>query len=73
MLPKVFKPSGLYDLIRIGKNNDGGYLICKNSLTQSEYLVSFGINNDFSFEEQFFKYKKKKLLPLIQLLQINFL
>ncbi len=62
MLPKIFKPSGLYDLIRIGKNNDGGYLICKNSLTQSEYLVSFGINNDFSFEEQFFKYKKKKVI-----------
>ena len=29
MLPKEFKPDALFDLLRVGKNNDGGYLICK--------------------------------------------
>jgi hypothetical protein len=32
-----------YPKIRIGKNNDGGYLVEKNSLLNSESLVSFGI------------------------------
>jgi hypothetical protein len=59
MLPKTFRPKGLYDLIRIGKENDGGYLVGKNSVLKSEYLISFGINDDWSFEEQFRKYNSK--------------
>ncbi len=51
MLPKEFKPKGLFDLVRVGKDNDGGYLICKKSLKETEYLLSFGISDDFSFEE----------------------
>ena len=58
MLPLSFKPKELFDLVRIGKNNDGGYLVCKNSLKETELLISFGIGNDFSFEENFFKLKK---------------
>ena len=61
MLPKEFIPGGLYDLIRLGKNNDGGYLVCKNSIEVSDYLISFGISDDFSFEEDF---KDKKNIPI---------
>ncbi len=53
MLPKEFKPDGLYELVRLGKNNDGGYLVCKNSIEVSDYLISFGISDDFSFEVDF--------------------
>ena len=35
MLPKEFKPTYQYDLIRLGKDNDGGYLVEKNSLLNS--------------------------------------
>ena len=56
MLPNEFKPRGLYDLIRFGKDNDGGYLIGRNSALKSEYLISFGINDDWSFEEHLQKY-----------------
>ena len=42
MLPAKLKPKKLYDLIRLGKNNDGGYLVCKksikDSITQIEYF-----------------------------------
>ena len=61
MLTKEFKPGGLYDLVRLGKNNDGGYLVCKNSITETDCLISFGINDDFSFEEDF---KNKKNIPI---------
>lgn len=62
MLPEEFKPEGLFDLVRVGKNNDGGYLICKKNLEKSEYLLSFGISDDFSFEEDFKKYKNIKII-----------
>ena len=53
MLPKELKPKSLFNLIRLGKDNDGGYLICKHSLEEASCLVSFGIDDDFSFEEDF--------------------
>ena len=57
MIPKELKPNSLYDLIRVGKDNDGGYLVCRNSVNNSDILISFGISDDFSFEEQFQKLK----------------
>ena len=39
MLPKIFKPNNEYDLIRVGSNNDGGYLVEKNSLFETKYLI----------------------------------
>ena len=61
MIPKELKPGNLFNLIRLGKNNDGGYLICKNSLEKSNCLVSFGISDDFSFEEDFKKLNNIKV------------
>ena len=53
MLPKQFKPNHLYELIRLGRNNDGGYVAGKNSVINSSALISFGINDDCSFEKDF--------------------
>jgi hypothetical protein len=58
MLPKQFKPKHKYNLIRIGRNNDGGYLVEKDSISKSNSLVSFGIGLDWSFEKDFFNYRK---------------
>ena len=55
VLPKNFKPDGAFDLIRIGKDNDGGYLVDRNSIKKSNGLISFGINTDWSFEKHFLK------------------
>lgn len=57
---KDFKPEKLYDLIRIGRNRDGGYLVGKNSLEKSKRLISFGIGDDCSFEKDFLE--KNKIL-----------
>ena len=57
MLPKIFKPKNEYHLIRLGKDNDGGYLVEKESLAEAKSLVSFGIAFDWSFEKHFSKLK----------------
>jgi hypothetical protein len=49
-LPHSFKPRHKIKLIRIGKNNDGGYLVGNKSLITSKYLISLGISDDWSFE-----------------------
>ena len=53
MLPKIFKPNNEYELIRIGSNNDGGYLVEKNSLLETKCLISFGLGLNWSFEKHF--------------------
>tara|TARA_B100001063_G_C16622852_1_gene481640 strand:+ start:18 stop:809 length:792 start_codon:yes stop_codon:yes gene_type:complete len=53
VLPEKFRPNHNYDLIRIGKENDGGYLVSKKSLNNSELLISAGISWDYSFESDY--------------------
>jgi len=50
-LPSFLKPETSYDLVRVGKDNDGGYLAEKNSIYNSKYLISLGIFDDWSFEK----------------------
>jgi FkbM family methyltransferase len=54
-LPSIFKPKKNYKLERIGRSNDGGYLVTKSSIIQSNVLISFGISSDCSFEDDFVK------------------
>ena len=51
MLPKNFRPKGLYDLIRLGSDHDGGYLVDPNSVQESKALLALGIGKNWSFEE----------------------
>jgi len=53
-LPKFFRPLHKTNLVRIGKDNDGGYLIGEESINNTKILQSFGVNDDWSFEEDFF-------------------
>ena len=52
-LPLFLKPKYETTLVRIGKKNDGGYSIGKNSLENTKKLFSFGLNDDWSFDEEF--------------------
>ena len=40
MLPIEFKPQKQYELIRLGQNNDGGYLVDKKSLNDSLFKTN---------------------------------
>ena len=42
-------------LIRLGNKGDGGYVIPKKLIKETESLISLGISNDWSFEEDFKK------------------
>ena len=54
-LIKLFRPHDLgYNLIRIGDNKDGGYLV-PNCLDDIKFCFSIGIDDKFSFEENLFK------------------
>lgn len=52
---KKLKPIETSDLIRIGRANDGGYVIPKKVFSISDGLLSYGINKDWSFEKDFWK------------------
>lgn len=54
-LIKLFRPYNLgYNLIRIGDEKDGGYLI-PNCLDDIKFCFSIGVDNKFSFEKNLFK------------------
>lgn len=53
VLPKHFEPVGCSRLVRIGRNGDGGYLVCEENASDTDVLLSFGVSDDWSFEEAF--------------------
>ena len=60
-LPSFLKPIYETDLIRVGNKKDGGYLIPSKSLKKTKILYSFGLETDWSFEEDFFKLTNSKI------------
>jgi hypothetical protein len=59
MLPKFLKPNQEYDLIRLGQDNDGGYLVEKKSILDSRCLITLGLGYDWSFEKAYSEYQEK--------------
>ena len=57
-------PLRVKKLIRLGRNFDGGYLVCENTLKYCENLITFGVGDDLSFEIDFYKKVKKKKIYL---------
>ena len=56
MLKKFLKPKYKVDLVRLGNNFDGGYLIPKKVIKKTKTLLSFGLADDWSFERDFKKH-----------------
>jgi len=54
-LPRIFQPYQCDELIRLGKANDGGYLVNARDIDRAKVLISFGIGTDDSFEKAFAK------------------
>ena len=52
---KCLRPIAYENLIRIGRSNDGGYVIPEKIFSICDGLLSYGINKDWSFEKDFWK------------------
>lgn len=48
---KILRPIEFPGLIRVGRHVDGGYVVPQSVVDSINVLVSFGVNDDWSFEE----------------------
>lgn len=55
ILPKFFATKKCESLVRLGRSNDGGYLVCETDIKRSDFLLGFGLSDDWSFEADFLK------------------
>lgn len=56
------KPIGIKEKIRIGNTYDGGYVVYKNILPQTDILVSYGVGWDTAFEDHFNRFTNSPVL-----------
>ena len=61
MLTNIFKPKHEYDLIRLGGNYDGGYLVERSSIEKSKSLVTLGLGYEWTFEKDYYKLYRKPI------------
>lgn len=52
-LPFALQPVSCDSLIRLGKDFDGGYVIDSRNISSTDILIGLGMNDDWSFEEDF--------------------
>ena len=62
VLPEWLRPCKVEKLIRLGRDNDGGYLIDFANLVDTDLVLSFGVYDDWSFEEQFRSFRNVPIL-----------
>jgi hypothetical protein len=53
MLPASWKPVAVGPLVRVGAAHDGGYVLAEAALKETSLLLSMGLSDDWSFEEDF--------------------
>lgn len=61
-LPTFLKFKSAEDLIRVGRSNDGGYLVSAADVVQADGLISVGMADDWSFEADFLKKNMVRLV-----------
>jgi len=55
VLPAAFRPAKLPGLVRLGSDAGGGYVVSEQDVLNSDFLLSCGLNDDWSFEADFIK------------------
>ena len=58
MIPSFLKPyhTNLSNLIRIGRESDGGYVIDKRVIYKTKTIITCGLEAEWSFEKEFQKF-----------------
>ncbi len=70
---KFLRPFKVKKLIRLGRNYDGGYLVCNETLKICENLITLGVGDDVSFEIDFEKKINSKTISMYDHTVNNFL
>lgn len=52
-LPLALQPYKTDELVRLGAKADGGYVLDKKAIQSAKFLLSCGVNEDWTFEENF--------------------
>lgn len=60
-LPSAWMPRHRDNLVRLGSDHDGGYIVTENIIGLTDFLVGLGIGTDWAFEADFYK---RKGIPL---------
>ena len=50
---ELLRPVDVRDLVRLGRNRDGGYVVSRRAVAATRALVGIGVNDEWSFEEAF--------------------
>jgi len=56
---KYILPLKCEDLIRLGNKSDSGYIVSKSAIKNSNTMISLGMANNWSFENEFLKINQK--------------
>lgn len=66
-------PLKVKKMIRMGRDFDGGYIVCADTLKKCKNLISLGVGDDTSFERDFDKINNsKKFFYMILVLILAF-
>jgi hypothetical protein len=49
------QPAYVTDLVRIGRDHDGGYVVSARTVDRASALIGLGINDEWSFEQEFMR------------------
>jgi len=67
----TIRPILTHDQVRLGRDFDGGYVVNTCAIKNAN-LISLGINNDWSFENDFLNYSSNKILMYDGSINIRF-
>ena len=66
-LPNIYNlllPKQTKNLSRFGRNKDGGYVVDSTVMESINHLISFGMGDEFTFEQEFLKTNEKNIVEI---------
>jgi hypothetical protein len=70
--PAEFRPLATTDLVRVGAQYDGGYVLPARLMSASEGLLSFGLSDQWEFEAAFLESRGKRIVCFDHSVDANF-
>ena len=62
---ELLRPVAVQDLVRLGRDRDGGYVVSRRAIEATRVLVGIGVNDEWSFEEAFLAAAPRTRLVLV--------